>query len=274
MHTQAEKGQIFADLHSQPDTFIIANPWDVGSARLMQGLGFKALATTSGGFAVALGKSDGEPTLAEKLAHCRAIAAATDIPLSADFEDGYATDPEDVATNVAALIDTGVVGCSIEDFSRTDKKMIELPLAVERIEAAVAVAAKQNFPFTLTARAEHLLRVGRDLDEVIQRLQAYAAAGADVLFAPYIGSLEDLATVTDAINKPFNLLGGVIPGATLADCQAAGAQRISIGGSLPYVAAKPIIAACETLLDNGSFDWLADMVPPKQITELMNKEPS
>ncbi len=271
MPTQSEKCQTFADLHTQPDTFIIANPWDPGSARLLQGLGFKALATSSGGFAFTLGKEDGQPTLEEKLAHCRAITAVTDIPVSADFEDGYAAEPEQVAKNVEAMIATGVAGCSIEDFDRREKTLFDFSLAVERIEAAVAVTSKQDFPFQLTARAEHLLRGGQDLDEVITRLQAFAAAGANVLFAPGITSLEDLATVTSAIDKPFNVLGVMMPTATLADFQAAGAQRVSIGGSLPFVGIKPIIASCEAMLGAGTFDWVANSSPYAQIMQLMKQ---
>ncbi len=271
MPTQAEKCRQFAALHSEPSAFIIPNPWDVGSARLMQGLGFKALATTSGGFAYTLGKVDGAPTLDEKLAHCRAIAGATDIPLSADFEDGYAAAPEQVAQNVAALIDTGVAGCSIEDFDREAQSLFDLPLAVERIGAAVEAKSKLDFPFTLTARAEQLLRAGRDLEEVIRRLQAYEAAGADVLYAPFFRSLEDIETVAKELNKPLNVLAGTIQGATVKDFEAAGARRISIGGLLTFVAAKPIIDFGEVMLKDGSFDWAGQMAPYERIVELMGK---
>lgn len=274
MPTQAEKCQQFAALHAQPPSFIIANPWDVGSALLMQGLGFKALATTSSGFAYTLGKADGKPLLQEKLAHCRAIAGATDIPVNADFEDGYAAAPAAVAKNVEAMIATGVAGCSIEDFDRQAQTLYELPLATERIAAAVEVVRAQDFPFMLTARAEHLLRAGRDLDEVIKRLQAYAAAGADVLFAPGIGSLEDLGRVTGELDKPFNVLGVMIPGATLADFEAAGAQRVSIGSSLSFVATQAVIDSCESMLNAGSFEWVANMASYPRIMELMNRQPS
>ena len=192
MPTQAEKCAAFAALHTQPEAFIIANPWDPGSARLLQGMGFKALATSSAGFAFALGKADGEPTLEEKLDHCRAICRVTDIPVSADFEDGYASAPQEVANNVRAMIDTGVAGCSIEDFDRSNQSMYEPSLAVERVAAAVETAHAADVQFTLTARAEHLLRVGQDIDAVIERLQAYEAAGADVLFAPGVSSLADV----------------------------------------------------------------------------------
>ncbi len=268
MPTPADKCRHFAALHTQPDAFIIANPWDVGSALLLQGLGFKALATTSGGFAYTLGKQDGEPTLEEKLEHCQAIASATDIPLSADFEDGYADDPDGVAANVEALIATGAAGCSIEDFDRTAKTLYELPAAVDRLTAAIEAARKQDFPFTITARAEHLLRAGRDLDEVITRLKAYETAGADVVYAPGITSLDDLRTITGALEKPFNMLGVMVPDATLADFQEAGAQRVSIGGALTYAAAKPIIDFGEAMMNEGSFAWTAQMASGRRIGEL------
>lgn len=269
MTTQAEKCQRFVELHTAPGTFIIPNPWDIPSAKIFQGLGYQALATTSSGFAYTLGKQDGEPTLAEKLDHCSAIAAATDIPLSADFEDGYAVEPSQVAENVGRLIETGVAGCSIEDFDRDARTLFDLPLAVDRISAVVELKSKLDFPFTLTARAEHLLRVDQDLDEAIMRLKAYEAAGADVLFAPGIGSVEDVSRVTSEIGKPLNALGLMIPGATLADLQAAGAKRLSIGGAMSFASAKPIIEFGESMLKEGSFDWVANMAPPGKVAELM-----
>ncbi len=268
MPTQAEKCRQFADLHTQSAAFVMPNPWDVGSARILQGLGFKALATTSSGFAYTLGKADGQPTLDEKLEHCRIIAASTDIPLSVDFEDGYAAAPDRVAQNVGALIATGAAGCSLEDFDRESKSLYDLPLAVERLHAALEVASNLDFPFTVTARAEHLLRADRDLDEVIKRLKSYEAAGADVLFAPGITSLEDLQTVTHELNKPFNVLGAAMPNATLKEFQAAGAQRVSIGGALTYAAAKPIIEFGEMMLNEGSFAWSAQIAPRQRISEL------
>ena len=271
MPTQAEKCHAFKDLHSQEEAFIIANPWDTGSAKVLQGMGFKALATSSSGFAFALGKADGQPTLEEKLLHCRAVAAATDIPVSADFEDGYASRPEAVAKNVAAMIETGVAGCSIEDFDRAEQQLFDASLAIERVAAAAEVVKALNFPFQLTARAEHLLRGGTSLDEVIERLNVYEAAGADVLFAPGIGSLEDLKTVSGAINKPFNVLGVMVPGAKLADFQAAGAQRVSIGGSLPFVGMKPILESCQAMINEGSFAWVQNMAPYAEVMGLMNK---
>ena len=269
MPTQAEKCQAFAELHAQDDAFIIANPWDAGSALLLQGLGFKALATSSSGFAFAIGKADGQPTLEDKLAHCQAVASVTDIPVSADMEDGYAQAPDEVAKNVSRVIETGVAGCSIEDFDRTAQTLYDPALAIERVQAAVESAQAANIGFSLTARCENLLRGGTDLDEVIQQLQAYEAAGADVLFAPGITSLEDLATITSAISKPFNVLGVMLPGASLEELGAAGASRVSIGGSLPFVGAKPILESCQRMLNDGRFDWVANSAPYGKLMNIM-----
>ena len=257
MTTQAEKGARFAALHARDKAFIIPNPWDVGTARLFQGMGFEALATTSAGFAFTLGKADSTPTLEEKLAHCEALAAGTDIPVAADFEDGFASRPEDVAANVTRLAGTGVVGCSIEDYDREAGSIHELELAVERVQAAVEAAAALDFPFTLTARAEHLLRGGKDVDDALRRLQAYEGAGAQVLYAPGLSSLDDIRTVTSSLERPVNVLAGFTPGARLADYEAAGVRRVSVGSLLTYVAADPVMAAADAMLADGSFDWIA-----------------
>ena len=266
---QADKCLEFQALHESPDAFIIPNPWDVGSARIFQGLGFKALATTSSGFAYTLGKNDGEPTLLEQLEHCRALAAATEIPISVDFENGYAASPEAVAANVSSLMETGVAGCSIEDFDRDDKVLYELPLAVERVAAAVEAVKGVGFPFMLTARAEHLLRGGSDLDEVITRLQAFESAGADVLYAPGITRIEDLRVITSAVSKPVNVLGVMMPNSSVADFHAAGAKRISIGGALTYAAVRPVIEFGERMLNEGSFAWTSEMASGARISELL-----
>ena len=178
MTSQAEKCARLAALHTGTETFVIPNPWDIGSAKLLQGLGFAALATTSAGFAYTLGRADGEVTLAEKLAHCAALAHATTIPVSADFENGFADDPDDVATNVLALAATGVAGCSIEDYARDSHTLYPFEQAVERVQAAAAAVASLDVEFQLTARAENLLRGVDDLDATIARLRAFEAAGA------------------------------------------------------------------------------------------------
>ena len=271
MPTQAELCKQFQALHQADEAFIIPNPWDAGTARMMQGMGAKALATTSGGFALTLAKSDGEPTLEEKLAHCRALVNATDIPINADFEDGFADDPSGVAANVGKVIETGVAGCSVEDFSRAGQSLFDANHAAERIAAAAEAVAGLDFPFMLTARAENLIRGVQDLDDTIQRLQAYEAAGANVLYAPGIGSLEDLSKVTAEVNAPVNVLGVLIPGASLADFQDAGAQRVSIGGALTYVAMNPVIACSRAMLDDGDFSWVSQMASGREINELLTR---
>lgn len=269
MTSHREKCERLRALHQGERTFIIPNPWDAGSARLLQGLGFDALATTSAGFAFTLARADGQPTLEQKLTHCRALADATDIPINADFEDGYAASAEEVAANVAALAGTGVAGCSIEDYSRTDGRLYERAEAVARIEAAVAAARSLDVPFQLTARCENLLRGVDDLDDTIARLAAYQAAGADVLYAPGIRSLADLATLTRALERPVNVLGVFMPQATLQDFAAAGARRVSVGAALTWAALKPLVDAGREMREHGTFGWLADLAPGAEIAALM-----
>ena len=200
MISQTEKATSFRKLHAEPSAFVIPNPWDAGSARLLQGLGFAALATTSSGFAHTLGRRDGQVTLDEKLVHCKALTAATEIPVSADLENGFSDDPDAVALALLGAADAGVVGCSIEDYDPTTKTIYALNHAVERIAAAVAAAKTLQFPFTLTARSENLLRGVDDLDDTVRRLQAYAAAGADVLYAPALRTLADVRSVAQETN--------------------------------------------------------------------------
>lgn len=257
MPNQLQKCQRFAELHAGRAPFIIPNPWDAGSARLLEGLGFQALATTSAGFAYSLGKLDGSPSLADKLEHCKALAEATSIPINVDFEDGYADAPDAVARNVKALISTGVAGCSIEDYSRENRVLFGFEQAVERIEAASEAIVESGLPIQLTARAENLLRGVEDLEDTIRRLKAYEAAGADVLYAPGIKNLVDLRSVTAELAKPFNLLVPFLPGATVAELAAHGAHRISLGAALTWVSLKPVLDASKEMLEEGTFSFLA-----------------
>ena len=272
MPAQREKCERFQTLHAQADAFIIPNPWDAGSARILQALGFSALATTSAGFAYTLARSDGQPTLAEKLSHCESIVNATDIPVNADFEDGFSDDPKTVAANLLRLIETGVAGGSIEDFSRTSRTLFGFNQSVERVQAAAEAVRDSGVPFQLTARAENLLRGVNDLDDTIARLQAYGRAGADVLYAPGIRSLEDLKTVTGSINKPFNVLGVFLPNASLADFAAAGAKRISLGGALTWATVKPLLDASREMLEQGTFGWLRNTASGAEINRLLAPE--
>lgn len=269
MSTQAEVCRQFQALHQQPEAFVIPNPWDAGTARLLQGMGFKALASTSSGFALTLGKTDGRTTLEEALAHFRALADATEVPINADFENGLADDPAGVADHVRQVVETGVAGCSVEDFSRDGQYLYDFELAVERVAAAAEVVSCLEFPFMLTARAENLLRGVEDLDDTIRRLQAFEMAGASVLYAPGIRTLDDLAHVTAELTAPFNVLGVRIPGATLADFQEAGAKRVSIGGALTYAAMKPVLEAGKAMLEHGDFGWVSNIASGRVIAELL-----
>jgi 2-methylisocitrate lyase-like PEP mutase family enzyme len=259
MKTQAEKCEEFARLHREPGAFLIPNPWDVGSARLLEALGFKAIATTSAGFAFTLGKGDGNVTLEEKLAHCAAIAEATTIPVNADFENGFADDPADVAANVLRVAATGVAGCSIEDFSRDSRSIYNFNLAVERVHAAAEAVSTLGMPFQLTARAEKLLRGIDDLDDTVRRLKAYEAAGANVLYAPAISSLDVLRQVTAELGKPFNALVVFFPRATVDELAAAGAKRLSVGSGLAWASLAPLLKGAKEMLEHGTFRWTADM---------------
>ena len=270
MTSQQDLGAQFLALHQADDAFIIPNPWDAGTARLLQGMGFKALATTSGGFALTLAKADGMPTLEEKLSHCQALVQAVDVPINADFEDGFADDAATVAANMKRLIETGVAGGSIEDFSRSGQRIFELDHAVERLAAALEVTQAQPFPFLLTARAENLIRGVQDLDDTIRRLQAYEKAGADVLYAPGLQTLDQVAQVSREVSKPLNVLGVLIPGATLAELQDAGAQRVSIGGALTYAAMKPVLDFGQAMAERGDFSWVREMASGKALAELLN----
>jgi len=272
MSTQADKGAAFSALHARAGAFVIPNPWDVGSAMLLQGLGFEALATTSAGFANALGRLDGQVTLDEKLDHCRVLAAATTIPISVDFENGFADDPGAVAENLRRLAATGVVGASIEDFSRDPARPIyDFAQAVERVHAAAAAVQSLGFPFVLTARAENLLHRRNDLDDTIRRLQAFEAAGADVLYAPGLTSLEQVRAVTSAVTKPVNVLAPLVRGASVAALAAAGAKRLSLGGTLARAAISAVVHAADELRNQGGFAWLQNLVPGGRVAQLLQR---
>src|SRR3712207_1549909 len=225
--TQAERGERFRALH-EGEPFVIPNPWDAGSARVLEGLGFPALATTSSAFAFTLGRADGEVTLDELAAHVTTLAAATDLPVSVDLENGFGPGPEDAATAVARAAVAGAVGGSIEDWDPAGG-LYALDHAVERVAAAADTARTLGFPFTLTARAENHIRGNPDLDDTIARLQAYEEAGADVLYAPGLSSPEEIRAVCSAVSRPVNVLA--LPHLKFAEIAEAGAQRVSVGGA-------------------------------------------
>lgn len=267
MVSQREKCEAFATLHASDGAFVIPNPYDVGSARVLEHLGFVALATTSAGVAQTLGKLDGQVTLEEKLAHCRLVASATSVPVNVDFEDGFARAPLDVAEHVRLVAETGVAGCSIEDYDRERKEIIGFDEAVDRVSAAAQAVAALDVPFQLTARAENLLRGVHDLTDTIKRLQAYAEAGAHVLYPPGVSSLDDLASVTAAVDRPVNVLSVFFHDTTVSEFAAAGARRISVGSALANLSMAPVIAAGREMLEQGTFSWTAGM--PRDLRELL-----
>jgi 2-methylisocitrate lyase-like PEP mutase family enzyme len=251
--TIEEKGEAFRALHAG-EPFVLPNPWDVGSARVLASLGFRALATTSSGFAFTLGRLDGQATLDEVVAHTAALAGAIDVPLSVDLEDGHDSDPGVAIRRVA---EAGAVGASIEDWNGT--RLFELDEAVERVAAAVAAARSLGFAFTLTARAENHLRENPDLADTIARLQAFAAAGADVLYAPGLQRLEEIRSVCAAVSKPVNVLA--VPSLSFAQVAAAGARRVSVGGSLTWTAVHAFAEAATAIRERGDFSQLAPRPP-------------
>jgi 2-methylisocitrate lyase-like PEP mutase family enzyme len=254
--SQKEKGAVFRALHEGPP-FIIPNPWDAGSAKVLAALGFEALATTSSGFAFTLGRLDGEATLDDVAAHVRALADATSLPLSVDLGNGYGPEPEDAAAAVARAGEAGAVGGSIEDYD-PGGHIYALEHAAERVAAACEAARRLEFPFTLTARAENHIRGSPDLDDTIARLQAYERAGADVLYAPGLRNADEIRAVCEATAKPVNVLAR--PRLSISEIAAAGAQRISVGGALTWVAVSAMAAAAEKMRDFGDFSSLATPV--------------
>lgn len=256
--SQVDKAEAFRALHSG-EPFLFPNPWDAESARGLANLGFKALASTSGGYAERLGRSDGEVTLAESAEHARELNEATDLPVAMDLENGYAAEPAKAALAITAVAEAGAVGGSIEDWDPDDEVVYCLEHAVARIEAAAEAARALDFPFTLTARAENQFRGIDDLGDTISRLNAYAEAGADVLYAPGLRSHEEVRTVCDAVSKPVNVLA--YPGLTAEGIFAAGAQRISLGSWLWAIAKRTDLASAMEVMtairDEGDFSVLA-----------------
>ncbi|MEY2397479.1 MAG: hypothetical protein QOJ00_653 [Actinomycetota bacterium] len=244
----------FLALHRPGDPLLQPNAFDVGSAKVLASLGFAAIATTSGGFAATMGRLDGQMSLDEVITHCEALAGAVDIPVAADFENGFADAPGDVAANVTRAAATGLVGCSIEDWSGSE--IYDLSHAVDRIAAAAEAAHGADTPIALTARAENLIKGRDDLADTIARLQAYRAAGADVLFAPGLRSVERIKAVADEVDGPLNVL--VLPGSPpVAEVAAAGAARISVGGSFAIVAYAAMVKAATELKGPGTYDGIA-----------------
>ncbi|HEY5636178.1 MAG TPA: isocitrate lyase/phosphoenolpyruvate mutase family protein [Burkholderiales bacterium] len=275
MRTQVERAQAFRALHERPGPFVMPNPWDAGTAKLFASLGFEALATTSLGLANALGRVDGALAVRreELIANCRVIAAATDLPVNADLENGYADDPRAAAEMIRLAAEAGVVGGSIEDSTGDPSRPIyDFDHAVERVAAAVEVARALPFAFTFTARAENYLHGRRDPDDTIRRLQAFARAGADVVYAPGLRDLDTIRQVAAAVPKPLNVvMSAADPSLTAQQLAEAGVKRISVGGALSRLAFAAVRDAAIAVRDAGSFQWVRQTMPTADLKALFKR---
>jgi 2-methylisocitrate lyase-like PEP mutase family enzyme len=268
MSTQAEKGAAFAALHTRDEAFIIPNPWDVGTARLLAHLGFEALATTSAGYAFSVGRPDATIGRDDTIAHVAAIVSATDLPVSADLENGFGDSPEHVAETLRLAAGAGLVGGSIEDLpGRTGSLPYEIAHAADRIRAAADVVRGLRYRFTLTARAENYLAGRPDLSDTIARLQAYQVAGADVLYAPGLTSQEEIATVVRSVDRPVNVVMG-LQGVqlSLAKLSAIGVKRVSVGSALSRAALGAVLRAAKEMRELGTFTFADEAVSYRDIT--------
>jgi 2-methylisocitrate lyase-like PEP mutase family enzyme len=267
---QARKALAFKALHEQPGIFVMPNPWDAGSAKMLASLGYQALATTSAGYAFSKGKADGALSLDETLANVRAIVAATDLPVAVDLENGFADDPTDCAQSLLRAAEAGAVGGSIEDATgRADAPIYCFEHAVARIEAAVAAVRTLAFPFVLTARAENYLHGNPDINDTIRRLQAFAEAGADVLYAPGLRNAEEVLAVVRAVSpKPVNVLmsGGLQ--LTVQQLQDMGVRRVSTGSALALAAFGEFFRAAEEIQQSGTFGFTSQSMPYAKANQL------
>ncbi|PSJ62242.1 isocitrate lyase/PEP mutase family protein [Pseudaminobacter soli (ex Li et al. 2025)] len=255
-----DNGAVFRKLHEAPGAFVIPNPWDIGTAKLLAAAGFKALATTSAGFAFSRGLPDGGVPFEVMIAHCKELATATELPVSADLEKGKGDTPESAAETIFAASAAGLAGCSIEDFSGDpDKPIYDFSAAVERVAAAAEATHALRRGFVFTARAENFLHGRPDLDDTIKRLQAFEKAGADVLYAPGISDVETVRKICSAVSKPVNILA--VPGFSVAALAEAGAKRISLGSKLTTYAFGMLQKASREMLEDGTFEFSRDGVP-------------
>ena len=261
--TQEQKGEAFRALH-EGEPFVIPNPWDAGSAKLLEALGFKALATTSSGFAFTLGRQDGEVSLGEVADHVRMLSDASDLPVSVDLENGYGAAPADAARAIERVAEAGAVGASIEDWDPDVERIYEIDHAAERIAASVEAAKGFGFPFVLTARAENHFRGNPDLDDTITRLQAFERAGADVLYAPRLRTLDEVRAICEAVSKPVNVL--THPKLSVPDIVAAGGQRVSLGGNLAWVAYGAAAEVAKQIKETGD---LSGITAPAVMRDLL-----
>jgi 2-methylisocitrate lyase-like PEP mutase family enzyme len=271
MMTQKDKAVRFRALHDGPGAFVIPNPWDIASARILAGLGFQALATSSAASASVVGRKDHELTRDESLAHAALMVGATDLPVSADLGKGFGDAPEAVAETVRLAAAAGLVGCTIEDATgKQDNPLYPFSLAVERIAAGAEAARSLPFPFMLTARAHSFLYAGADLDETIRRLQAFEKAGADVLFAPGLPDLEAVRSVCAAVSKAFNFMVGIKGKSfSVRDLAQAGVRRISLATSLYRAAMTGLLDAAREVTDKGEFGFVETCVTTQELNKIM-----
>ena len=258
----SEKSRIFRLLHESPDAFVMPNPWDAGTARILETMGFSALATTSAGLAFSLGLPEGQIPWQKTLQHCQTMVAATSLPVSADLEKGLGDTPESAAESIKQAIGVGLAGCSLEDYSgRPEAPIFDLALAVERIAAAVAARNAADRDFVITARAENFMWGRPDLDKTILRLQAFEQAGADVLYAPGIHDLAMIKTLCQSVSKPVNVVMG-LPGEifSVAELSGAGVKRISVGGSMARLAYGSFVNAAREVSENGTFAYSTEAI--------------
>ena len=272
MKTQEVKGRVFRDLHYRDSAFVIPNPWDIGSARILAGTGFEALATTSVGYANSIGRQDHGVTRNEMIAHAATLAAATELPVSADLENGFGDDPETVAETIRMAAGAGLAGCSIEDSTnRDDDPIYSFEHSVDRIRAAVEQVRNLPFPFMLTARSENYLHGRKDLADTIKRLQAFQEAGADVLYAPGITDVKEIASLIAAVDRPVNVLAGM-QGVhfNVDELSRIGAKRISVGGALTRIAFAAVIRAAREMKEQGTFTFVDEPITSREIAALIS----
>jgi 2-methylisocitrate lyase-like PEP mutase family enzyme len=271
--TQAEKASRFQALHERPGAFVIPNPWDAGTARILAGLGFEALTTTSAGLAFALGRRDGDGsvTLEDALSNARAIVDATDLPVAADLENGYGDSPEAAAETIRLAAQAGLVGASIEDATGAREKPIyDFAHSVERVAAAAQAARTLPFPFVFVARAENFLHGRPDLDDTVRRLQAFEKAGADVLYAPGLTKAEEIRAVCSAVRKPVNVVMGLKSAAlSLADLSTLGVKRISVGSALARAALSGFVDAAREIREKGTFTFAEEILSFAAVSEMV-----
>lgn len=273
MTSQESKGKAFRELHQRDSAFIIPNPWDIGTARILANLGFEALATTSAGFAFSVGKRDNTIDRDTMIEHVRQIAAATDLPVSADLENGFGDSPEEAAETIKLGAVAGLAGGSIEDSTtRAEDPIYEHELAVERIRAAAEVAEGLPFTFTLTGRCENYLVGRRDIRNTIERLQAYQEAGAHVLYAPGVTDRDEIAAIVTSVDRPVNVIMGLAGGQlSLAELSALGVKRVSVGSALSRAALGAFIRAAKELRDEGTFGFAEDTIPYRDISDVFTE---